>query len=93
MAARVPVVSTSIGAEGLVIHPPVDIRVAETAEEFAAQCLDLLDNPEQRVRIAESAWTMVAESHSWESVIQKFEQILAISLATRRDAYAQKEAQ
>jgi glycosyltransferase involved in cell wall biosynthesis len=91
MAARVPVVSTSIGAEGLVIHPPVDIRIAETAEEFAGQCLDLLDNPKQRVYIAESAWNMVAEGHSWESVVQKFEQILATSLASGRDAYA-KEA-
>ena len=77
MAARVPVVSTSIGAEGLAIHPPNDIRIADTAEEFAAQCLDLLENPQQRSAIADAAWTMVAERFSWESVAQQFEQILA----------------
>ena len=77
MAARVPVVSTRIGAEGLAIHPPNDIRIADTAEEFASQCLDLLENPQQRSAIAEAAWTMVAERFSWESVAQQFEQILA----------------
>jgi len=77
MAARVPVVSTSIGAEGLAIHPPTDIRIADTAEEFAVQCLDLLENPRQRSAIAEAAWTMVAERFSWESVARQFEQILA----------------
>ncbi len=76
MAARVPVVSTSIGAEGLDIHPPVDIRLGDSAAEFAGQCLDLLENPQQRLGVAEAAWTMVAERYSWESVAQQFEQIL-----------------
>jgi len=76
MAARVPVVSTSIGAEGLAIHPPLDIRIADTAEEFAAQCLALLENPQQRNDTADAAWRMVAENFSWESVAQQFERIL-----------------
>ena len=76
MAARVPVVSTSIGAEGLTIHPPSDIRIADTAEEFAAECLALLDNQRQRSAIAEAAWNMVAENFSWESVAQQFERVL-----------------
>jgi polysaccharide biosynthesis protein PslH len=82
MAARVPVVSTTIGAEGLEIHPPTDIRIADSAEEFAAQCLDLLEYPQQRLGIAETAWTMVAERFSWESVAQQFEQILARAKGT-----------
>src|SRR6185369_3119371 len=84
MAARVPVVSTSIGAEGLTIHPPSDIRIADTAEEFAAQCVELLENPQQRVAIAGAAWTMVAERFSWESVAQQFERILARAAPSRR---------
>jgi len=84
MAARVPVVSTSIGAEGLTIHPPSDIRIADTAAEFAAQCVELLENPQQRVAIAGAAWTMVAERFSWESVAQQFERILARAAPSRR---------
>jgi glycosyltransferase involved in cell wall biosynthesis len=77
MAARVPVVSTSIGAEGLAIHPPADIRIADSPEDFAAECVQLLENSQQRADIAEAAWNMVAERFSWESVAQQFEQILA----------------
>ena len=40
MAAKIPVVSTTIGAEGLTVNPPDDIRIADTPEAFAAQCLD-----------------------------------------------------
>jgi hypothetical protein len=39
MAARIPQVSTTIGAEGLAVHPGQDIQIADTPEEFAARCL------------------------------------------------------
>lgn len=76
MAARIPVVSTSIGAEGLLIHPPGDIRIADAPEAFAEQCLELLDNPNERLRMAAAAQEMVASHFSWEQVARCFEQIL-----------------
>jgi len=76
MAARIPVVSTPVGAEGLDIHPPHDIRLAETPETFAEACLDLLADPAGRNTIAEAAWNLVASHHSWEQVTASFEQIL-----------------
>jgi hypothetical protein len=42
MAAKIPMVSTTIGAEGLVSHPPDDIRIADTTETLAEQCLESL---------------------------------------------------
>jgi len=84
MAARVPVVSTTIGAEGLEIHPPEDIRIADTAEAFAAQCVELLDDAEQRRRQAAAAWEMVNAHFSWAQVTRTFEQILlAASVPSR----------
>ena len=76
MAAKVPVISTTIGAEGLEIHPPEDIRIADTAEAFAAQCMGLLDDAEQRGRQAAAAWDMVNARFSWAQVTREFEQIL-----------------
>ena len=55
MAARVPVVSTTIGAEGLEINPPDYIRLADTPEAFAAECLELLSNEKTRRNIANAA--------------------------------------
>jgi glycosyltransferase involved in cell wall biosynthesis len=76
MAARVPVVSTTIGAEGLDIDPPNDIRIADSDEAFAAQCLDFLDNEAARAAAAAAAWQLVSSRFSWETVTSRFEEIL-----------------
>jgi glycosyltransferase involved in cell wall biosynthesis len=76
MASRVPVVSTRIGAEGLLLTPPDTGRLADTAEEFAEQCLALLDDPAERARVAECAWRMVDANFSWDRVARVFEEIL-----------------
>ena len=51
MAAKIPVVSTTIGAEGLSVNPPHDIRIADTPEHFAAHCLELLASPRNPRRV------------------------------------------
>lgn len=76
MGARSPIVSTTIGAEGLSIHPPDDIRLADTAEAFAAQAVELLGQPETRDRIATAAAEMVRTRFTWEAVTEGFERIL-----------------
>ena len=76
MGARSPVVSTTIGAEGLAIHPPQDIRLADTAEDFSAQVVELLEQPETRERIAAAAWEMVNQRFTWAAVAKGFERIL-----------------
>ena len=76
LAARTPVVSTTIGAEGLGIHPPHDIRIADTPETFAENCLELLNDPIEHKRMAQAAWDLVASTYSWERVTGDFERIL-----------------
>jgi glycosyltransferase involved in cell wall biosynthesis len=76
MAAGVPVVSTTIGAEGLTIHSPEDIRLADTPQDFAERCLELLDDPSERQRIAGRALEMVTTQFSWETVAKSFERVL-----------------
>jgi len=76
MAAKIPVVSTTVGAEGLTVNPPHDIRIGDTAEEFAAQCLDLLADAEGRRSVATAAWEMVNANFSWDQVSRCFERIM-----------------
>jgi polysaccharide biosynthesis protein PslH len=76
MAAKIPVVSTTMGAEGLTVNPPIDIRIADRPEDFAERCIALLENSEERTRIANAAWEMVNSQFSWERVSQCFERIM-----------------
>lgn len=76
MAARVPVVSTSVGAEGLSVNPSENIRIADQPEGFAAQCLELLQDRPARERVVSSAWELVSARFSWEEVARSFERIL-----------------
>ena len=76
MGAGVPVVSTTVGAEGLSVNPPEDIRIADSADAFAAACLELLDDEAARCRVAQSALQMVSSRFSWEHVSRCFDEIL-----------------
>jgi len=77
MAARTAVVSTTIGAEGLEYKHPDNIRIADTPQDFADHCLDLLDNPDTRRQMTEDGWEMVNSRFSWEVVARCFDSILA----------------
>jgi len=76
MAAGIPVVSTSIGAEGLVYHDGGDILIADTPEDFAGAYLELLANGVRREAIVSNAMEMVRSRFSWEQVTRQFEEIL-----------------
>jgi glycosyltransferase involved in cell wall biosynthesis len=76
MAARVPVVSTTIGAEGLTVHPPHDIRIADTPQAFAAECLQLLENVRARHSLADAAWRLVSGHFSWDRIAADFERVV-----------------
>lgn len=76
MAAKTPVVSTSVGAEGLSIDPPRDIRIADEPQAFADACLELLENQDERDRLRTEAWHMVASRFSWEKIASDFVEAL-----------------
>ena len=76
MAAKLPVVSTTVGAEGLPVSDGEHLAIADTPELFARRCLDLLHSAEQRSQLAEAAWNLISHRFSWPAVTQKFEAIL-----------------
>jgi glycosyltransferase involved in cell wall biosynthesis len=54
-AHRIPVVSTTLGAEGLDVEDGVHLLLADDPEEFAAATVRLLGDVQLRVRLTESA--------------------------------------
>jgi sugar transferase (PEP-CTERM/EpsH1 system associated) len=67
MAARVPVVSTQLGAEGLGVTPGRDILIAsaDAAPDWVERLARLADSPGERARIASAAFDLVESRHDW----------------------------
>ena len=76
MAAQTPVVSTTIGAEGLDVRDGENIALADSPEDFAERCLALLEYAKARQQQARTAWEMVSACYSWEAVSRKLELLL-----------------
>jgi glycosyltransferase involved in cell wall biosynthesis len=77
MAAGVPVVSTTIGAEGLPVEHDRNLLIADEAERFADACVLLLRDAARREQLAREALALVTNRFSWEAVAREFETILA----------------
>lgn len=76
MAARIPVVSTTVGAEGLPVADGEHLLLADETRAFAGACLRLLADREQRDRLAAAAWDLVSAHYSWGHAADCFEAIL-----------------
>ena len=67
MAAGVPVLSSSLGAEGLDVIPDEEILLAETSAEYIAALESLVDDS-RRAHIAGNARRRVREQYDWGSL-------------------------
>lgn len=72
MALGTPVVSTSKGAEGLLVTPGKELLIADDPQAFAEQTLRLLDDPALRMRMARDARALVEYYYSWERISEQF---------------------
>ncbi len=75
-AARIPVVSTSVGAEGLGVEHGTHLLIADEPDAFADACLALLAREAECRRLADAAWNLVSSRFSWETVCCAFERCL-----------------
>ncbi len=71
MAMGLPVVSTTVGAEGLDISPGKDILVADDASSFTKHVLQLLSEKALRDRIAEGGQRL-ARRYDWGALTKPF---------------------
>ena len=78
MAAGTATVSTTIGAEGLEVSHPANIRLADTPQAFADECLALLLDPVQRQSVAANALQLVTSRFGWDVITDEFEKLLIV---------------
>jgi sugar transferase (PEP-CTERM/EpsH1 system associated) len=76
MAMGVPVVSTSLGSNGIDIKNNENILIADTAKEFGEAILALFCDRTLREKIIKNAHTLIREKYIWKAIGSRFEEIL-----------------
>jgi glycosyltransferase involved in cell wall biosynthesis len=78
MAAGTPVVSTTVGAEGVPVRSGHELLLADEPAEFAAAVLRLLDDPGLGRRLAAAARRLVTQQFDWRVVLDDLERVYRI---------------
>lgn len=87
LAAGTPVVSTTLGCEGLDIVPGQHLLLADSPEDIAASVIMLLRDSERRAQLAAAGRSLVEEHYSWESCGQRLLDLLT-ALGGEESTYA-----
>lgn len=80
-AAGKPVVSTKIGAEGLVLKPGREILVEDDPESFARTVISMLRSPELRHQLANAARAAVVQQYSHSTLRKLLGDLIATNFA------------
>jgi sugar transferase (PEP-CTERM/EpsH1 system associated) len=66
-SCALPVISTPMGAEGIICQPDRDILIASSPEQFIKQANQLIAQPEIADTIGQSALQIIQQHYSWPS--------------------------
>jgi polysaccharide biosynthesis protein PslH len=83
LASGRPLLTTTMGAEGVTLHDGEHALLADGAEAFAAAALRLLADPEERARIGAAGRALAEEVYDWGVIGEKLAQLLT-GLASAR---------
>jgi glycosyltransferase involved in cell wall biosynthesis len=75
MASKLPLITTSVGAEGLGASDGVNIIVRNDPASLAKAVLEILDDPAKAGKIAENARRLVEEKYSWSQMSEYLDKI------------------
>ncbi len=70
-----PVVSTSLGCEGIEVHSGEEILIADTPESFADSVVEVLTDPDLSKKLSQKGRGLVQEKYDWEKITWKLEEI------------------
>lgn len=75
-ACRVPIVSTTLGAEGIPVTHGKDLLIADTPEEFAQSLIQIIREPQLGKQLAENCYRLVERDCSISTATRQAQAIL-----------------
>ncbi len=71
MAMGMPIISTTIGCEGIDVAPGADLLIADTPDEFLKKIWELYENDTLRAALGTRARKRAEEIYSWDIIGEK----------------------
>ncbi len=71
MAMGLPVISTSLGCEGLDMVDGQQLLIRDQPETIAEAIVEMIRNPELRQRLRQQGRTLVEQQYDWESIFDR----------------------
>jgi polysaccharide biosynthesis protein PslH len=84
MSMNTPVVSTTIGCEGMPVTDGTDILIADTPVEFAKKTIDLLNDESLREKIASNAFQLAKKHYDIDAACDELVKAYALALRRKR---------
>ncbi|MCK6624789.1 MAG: glycosyltransferase [Anaerolineae bacterium] len=75
MIMGLPIVSTTVGAEGFPVMHGRELILADEPEQFAQEVLALLANPARRVKLGAAGRLFAQANYGWDTLIPQLEKV------------------
>jgi glycosyltransferase involved in cell wall biosynthesis len=75
LAQAMPMVTTTIGLEGIDAQHGQEVLVADNADAFAAEVIRLMDDAELQARLARNGRSLAERAYDWRVVLKKLDQV------------------
>ena len=73
LAQGLPIVSTTLGCEGIAVEPGRHLLVADTAESFAQATLDLLDDKRLANQLGDNGRQLIQSTYDYRAACRPLE--------------------
>ena len=74
-ARAIPVVTTTVGLEGIQAQPGKDVLVEDNPVEFARSVIELLQNKQLQDQLSRNGRKLVEDKYDWQVVLENLDQI------------------
>jgi glycosyltransferase involved in cell wall biosynthesis len=85
LANHLPLVTTSVGCEGIEVRDGVDALVVDDADGFARACVSLLTDGQRRQRLADAGAELFAERYDWAGIEAAVAELATDTVQRRND--------
>ena len=73
---KIPSITSTLASEALQATPDLEIKIGQTAEDFAGHIVYLLQHPDKATKMAEKAYDFVHKHYNWDAATQKLENLI-----------------